>query len=79
MLVGKRQRGKLLGRSRNRWKYNTKMKFWGIHFRCVKLTEVAYLMIHQMAADFLHEFKVVVFQYLIDACPLNVMWFVIVV
>jgi hypothetical protein len=32
----------------------------------VKLTDVAYFMIRKMAADFLHEFKVVVFQFLID-------------
>jgi len=29
-------------------------------------TEVAYLMIHKMAMDFLHEINVGVFQYLID-------------
>ena len=64
--VWKKTRGKLLGKSRNRWKYNTKMKFWRIYFRCVKLTEVTYLMIHKMAVGFLREFKVGVFQYLID-------------
>lgn len=63
----KKSRGKLFGRSRNRWKYNTKMKFWGIYFRCVKLTGVGYLRRHKMAVDFLHEFKVFVFQYLFDA------------
>jgi len=64
--VWKNSRGKLLGSSRNRWKYNTKMKFWGMYFRCVKLTEVVYLMTHKMAVDFVHEFKEVLFQYLID-------------
>lgn len=62
----KKSRGKLLVRSRNRWKYNTKIKFCGIYFRCVKLTEVAYLMIHKMVVDFIHEFELFVFQYLID-------------
>ena len=32
----------------------------------MKLTEVAYLMIHKMAVDFLHESELSVFQYLID-------------
>jgi endo-alpha-1,4-polygalactosaminidase (GH114 family) len=62
----KKSRGKLLGKSRNKWKYNTKMKFWGIYFRCVKLTGVAYLVGHKMAVDFLHEIKVFVFHYLTD-------------
>jgi hypothetical protein len=65
MLAGKSQGKNCLGVLGADGSTVLKGKFWGIYFRCLKVTEVACLMIHKMAVVFLHEFEALVFRYFI--------------